>query len=93
MIESKADLYCPEPSKSKENMNFSNSNNLKGFSSIDKMSEGDAEVDFSLTMNEDDPSFKVEEAVDFKKGKKNWPGSLSNYQELKKNLFDEVDQL
>ena len=42
MIESKAELYEPEPSKSKENFNFSNSNNLKGFSSIDKLSEGDA---------------------------------------------------
>ena len=79
MIESKTDLYEPEPSKSKENFNFSNSNNLKGFSSIDKLSEGDAEVDFSLTMNEDDESFKVSEPQKFKK-RDAWGQNLGSYE-------------
>ena len=88
MIESKADLYCPEPSKSKQNINFSNSNNFKGFSTIEKLSEGDAEVDFSLTMNDEEPSFRVNEPK-----RTNFSSNYNSYEELKKNLFDEADKL
>ena len=87
MIKSKETLYeCDKLNNNKENNRLNN--------------ESEQQVDFSLTMNDDDSFVKpigIEKKNNAKKNSSNGGEMKKNfgfeYEQVKKNLFDEVDKL